>query len=135
MNAADLKAAGTPSAGYLPVWRGETEITPRIGRVVLARGRDAVGNNARDIGVDVAGLGKELAPERRAARPVGDRRRGPRVQGRVHGASQLRRGRFNAWGTLIAVLLLGTGVVGLGLVSAPNWAPAMFTGVVLIAAG
>jgi len=32
------------------------------------------------------------------------------------------------------VLLLGTGVVGLGLVSAPNWAPAMFTGVVLIAA-
>jgi ribose/xylose/arabinose/galactoside ABC-type transport system permease subunit len=50
------------------------------------------------------------------------------------GASQLRPGRFNAWGTLIAVLLLGTGVVGLGLVSAPNWAPAMFTGVVLIAA-
>ena len=50
------------------------------------------------------------------------------------GASQLHPGRFNAWGTLIAVLLLGTGVVGLGLVSAPNWAPAMFTGVVLIAA-
>lgn len=50
------------------------------------------------------------------------------------GASQLRPGRFNAWGTLIAVLLLGTGIVGLGLVSAPNWAPAMFTGVVLIAA-
>jgi ribose transport system permease protein len=50
------------------------------------------------------------------------------------GASQLRPGRFNAWGTLIAVLLLGTGVVGLGLISAPNWAPAMFTGVVLIAA-
>lgn len=50
------------------------------------------------------------------------------------GASQLRPGRFNAWGTLIAVLLLGTGVVGLGLVSAPNWAPSMFTGVVLIAA-
>jgi ribose transport system permease protein len=50
------------------------------------------------------------------------------------GASQLRHGRFNAWGTLIAVLLLGTGVTGLGLASAPNWAPAMFTGVVLIAA-
>ena len=32
------------------------------------------------------------------------------------------------------MLLLGTGVVGLGLVSAPNWAPAVFTGVVLIAA-
>jgi ribose transport system permease protein len=50
------------------------------------------------------------------------------------GASQLHPGRFNAWGTLIAVLLLGTGVVGLGLISAPNWAPSMFTGVVLIAA-
>jgi ribose transport system permease protein len=50
------------------------------------------------------------------------------------GASQLRRGRFNAWGALIAVILLGTGITGLGLASAPNWAPAMFTGVVLIAA-
>jgi ribose transport system permease protein len=50
------------------------------------------------------------------------------------GSSQLHRGRFNAWGTLIAVVLLGTGVVGLGLVSAPTWAPSMFTGVVLIAA-
>jgi ribose/xylose/arabinose/galactoside ABC-type transport system permease subunit len=50
------------------------------------------------------------------------------------GASQLHPGRFNAWGALIAVLLLGTGITGLGLAAAPNWAPAMFTGVVLIAA-
>jgi len=50
------------------------------------------------------------------------------------GASQLHPGRFNAWGALIAVLLLGTGITGLGLASAPNWAPSMFTGVVLIAA-
>jgi ribose/xylose/arabinose/galactoside ABC-type transport system permease subunit len=50
------------------------------------------------------------------------------------GASQLHPGRFNAWGALIAVLLLGTGTTGLGLASAPNWTPAMFTGVVLIAA-
>jgi ribose transport system permease protein len=50
------------------------------------------------------------------------------------GASQLHPGRFNAWGALIAVLLLGTGTTGLGLASAPNWAPSMFTGVVLIAA-
>jgi ribose/xylose/arabinose/galactoside ABC-type transport system permease subunit len=50
------------------------------------------------------------------------------------GASQLHPGRFNAWGALIAVLLLGTGTTGLGLASAPNWSPSMFTGVVLIAA-
>jgi ribose/xylose/arabinose/galactoside ABC-type transport system permease subunit len=50
------------------------------------------------------------------------------------GASQLRPGRFNAWGALIAVLLLGTGTTGLGLAGAANWTVDMFTGVVLIAA-
>jgi len=50
------------------------------------------------------------------------------------GASQLHPGRFNAFGALIAVLLLDTGTAGLGLASAPTWAGSMFTGVVLIAA-
>jgi ribose/xylose/arabinose/galactoside ABC-type transport system permease subunit len=50
------------------------------------------------------------------------------------GATQLKSGRFNAWGTLIAVVMLGTGVIGLGLASAPDWASDLFTGVVLIAA-
>jgi ribose transport system permease protein len=50
------------------------------------------------------------------------------------GATIFKQGRFNAWGTIVAVLMLGTGVVGLGLVSAPLWAIDMFTGVVLIAA-
>jgi ribose transport system permease protein len=50
------------------------------------------------------------------------------------GATQIRGGRFNVPGTLIAVLLLGTGVTGLGLAAAPQWAQDMFTGVVLIAA-
>lgn len=50
------------------------------------------------------------------------------------GASQFHPGRFNAWGAVIAVLLLGTGITGLSLASAPQWAPPMFTGVVLIAA-
>jgi ribose transport system permease protein len=50
------------------------------------------------------------------------------------GATVFKYGRFNAWGTIVAVLMLGTGVVGLGLVSAPLWAIEMFTGVVLIAA-
>ena len=50
------------------------------------------------------------------------------------GATVFKHGRFNAWGTIVAVLMLGTGLVGLGLVSAPLWAQDMFTGVVLIAA-
>jgi ribose transport system permease protein len=50
------------------------------------------------------------------------------------GATQLKHGRFNAGGTIIAVLLLGTGVTGLALATAPQWAGDMFVGVVLIAA-
>jgi ribose transport system permease protein len=49
------------------------------------------------------------------------------------GATQLKHGRFNSFGTLIAVLLLGTGTTGLALVNAPTWAADMFVGVVLIA--
>jgi ribose transport system permease protein len=50
------------------------------------------------------------------------------------GATQLKNGRFNAGGTLIAVLLLGTGTTGLGLANAPQWSGALFVGLVLIAA-
>jgi ribose transport system permease protein len=50
------------------------------------------------------------------------------------GATQFHAGRFNAWGTVVAVLLLGTGTTGLGLAGAPPWAPSMFTGAVLIIA-
>jgi len=49
------------------------------------------------------------------------------------GATQFG-GRFNAWGTVVAVLLLGTGKTGLVLVGAPTWAPSMFTGTVLLLA-
>ncbi len=50
------------------------------------------------------------------------------------GATQFRRGRFNPWGTVVSVLLLGTGSVGLLLAGAPQWSPQVFQGVVLIAA-
>ncbi|MFI1359355.1 ABC transporter permease [Streptomyces sp. NPDC020898] len=50
------------------------------------------------------------------------------------GATQLRAGRFNAWGTVIAVLLLGTGITGLGLATSAQWATSLFTGSVLIIA-
>jgi ribose transport system permease protein len=50
------------------------------------------------------------------------------------GATQFRGGRFNAWGTVVAVLTLGTGRTGLVIVGAQPWVSDMFTGVVLIAA-
>jgi ribose transport system permease protein len=50
------------------------------------------------------------------------------------GATQFKAGRFNAWGTLVAVLMLGTGTTGLVIVGAAPWVSDMFTGVVLIAA-
>jgi ribose transport system permease protein len=50
------------------------------------------------------------------------------------GATQFRHGRFNSWGTVVSVLLLGTGSVGLLLTGAPQWAPQVFQGAVLIAA-
>jgi ribose transport system permease protein len=50
------------------------------------------------------------------------------------GATQVRPGRFNPWGTVIAVLMVGCGDVGLLLTGASIWAPSVFEGVVLIAA-
>jgi ribose transport system permease protein len=50
------------------------------------------------------------------------------------GATQLKDGRFNAWGTIIAVILLGTLTTGLGLAQVDQWVQQFATGVVLIAA-
>ncbi|HTT31586.1 MAG TPA: ABC transporter permease [Solirubrobacteraceae bacterium] len=49
------------------------------------------------------------------------------------GATQFG-GRFNAWGTVLAVILLGTGTTGLVLVGAHPWAQEMFSGMVLLVA-
>jgi ribose transport system permease protein len=58
----------------------------------------------------------------------------PAFAGVFLGATQLKGGRFNAFGTLIAVGLLATGTTGLGLARQPDWVQDTFTGVVLIAA-
>ena len=50
------------------------------------------------------------------------------------GATQFRHGRFNPWGTVLSVLLLGTGDIGLLVVGAPSWSPQIFNGVLLITA-
>ena len=50
------------------------------------------------------------------------------------GATQIKPGRFNVWGTLLAVYVLATGVKGLQLVTGAIWLPDMFNGVALITA-
>ncbi len=49
------------------------------------------------------------------------------------GATQFG-GRFNAWGTVLSVIVLGTGTSGLYLVGGAPWTQSMFTGVVLLLA-
>jgi ribose transport system permease protein len=50
------------------------------------------------------------------------------------GSTQFREGRFNVWGTLVAVYVLATGVKGLQLAGAPTWIPDLFNGLALIIA-
>lgn len=50
------------------------------------------------------------------------------------GSTQFRGGRYNVWGTLVAVYVLATGVMGLQLAGAPVWLPDLFNGVALLLA-
>lgn len=50
------------------------------------------------------------------------------------GSTQFRDLRFNAWGTIVAVFMLGTGQYGLLLIGAPRWMPDVFQGLALIVA-
>jgi ribose transport system permease protein len=50
------------------------------------------------------------------------------------GSTQFRGGRFNVWGTIVAVYVLATGVKGLQLAGAPVWIPDMFNGAALLLA-
>lgn len=50
------------------------------------------------------------------------------------GATQIRPGRVNVLGTIVAILLLATGVTGLQLAGAPTYVTQLFNGVALIVA-
>jgi len=50
------------------------------------------------------------------------------------GSTQLKPGRFNVWGTLLAIFLLATGVKGLQLVGAESWVTSLFNGLALMVA-
>ena len=50
------------------------------------------------------------------------------------GSTQFTGGRFNVWGTVLAVYVLATGIKGLQLVGAPPWISDLFNGLALLAA-
>lgn len=50
------------------------------------------------------------------------------------GSTQFRGGRFNVWGTVVAVYVLAVGVKGLQLGGAPVWIPDAFNGASLLIA-
>jgi ribose transport system permease protein len=50
------------------------------------------------------------------------------------GSTQFHGGRYNVWGSVIAVLVLAVGVKGLQLAGAPVWIPDLFNGVALLIA-
>jgi ribose transport system permease protein len=50
------------------------------------------------------------------------------------GSTQFKGGRFNVWGTVVAVYVLATGVKGLQLAGAPIWIPDLFNGAALLLA-
>lgn len=58
----------------------------------------------------------------------------PAFAGCFLGTTQLKPGRFNVWGTVLALFLLATGVKGFQLASGQNWITAMFNGLALIIA-
>jgi ribose transport system permease protein len=50
------------------------------------------------------------------------------------GSTQFHGGRYNVWGSVIAVLVLAVGVKGLQLAGAPVWIPDLFNGTALLVA-
>lgn len=50
------------------------------------------------------------------------------------GSTQFKGGRFNVWGTVLAIYVLAIGVKGLQLAGAPVWIPDAFNGAALLLA-
>lgn len=50
------------------------------------------------------------------------------------GSTQIHPGRFNVWGSMLAVFALATGVTGLQLVTGVQWLSDLFNGIALLAA-
>lgn len=130
----------------LAVWY-VVERTP-IGRRMYAAGFNPDG--ARLSGVDVprlqrrslivggviaAGAGVLIASRLNAGDPtVGVSLLLPALTAVFLGSTQFRGGRFNVWGTVLALYVLAVGIKGLQLLGASGWVEDLFYGVALIGA-
>ena len=86
-------------------------------------------------GVISAGAGIVTAGQLGAADPsVGPSFLLPAYAAAFLGATTIKPGRFNAWGTVVALYLLVTGVTGLELLGSSSWVQEMFNGVALLIA-
>jgi ribose transport system permease protein len=65
---------------------------------------------------------------------VGDSYLLPAFAAAFLGATTIKPGRFNAWGTLVAVYLLAVGTTGLQLLGAATWVTDVFNGAALVLA-
>jgi len=118
------------------MWKVKRMNTARIVVLAVALGAGGVAAGVQDaVGVVAALAGVALTAQIGAADPSnGPSYLIPAFSAAFLGATQFRRGRFNPWGTILAVLMLTTGSIGLLLVGAPQWSPQVFQGAVLIAA-
>lgn len=84
----------------------------------------------------VAGIGGVLVTARLAnADPtIGPAYLLPAFTAAFLGSTQFKGGRFNVWGTIVAVYVLAMGVKGLQLAGAPVWIPDAFNGAALLIA-
>jgi ribose transport system permease protein len=120
------------------------EHTP-VGRKIYATGGNAeaarltgirvkaVVAGALIVGASIAAFGGVVQTARNAASSpdLGPLYLLPTFTAAFLGSTQIKNGRFNVWGTVLAVYVLAIGVKGLQLAGAPFWLPDLFNGVAL----
>ncbi|MFI7583482.1 ABC transporter permease [Kocuria sp. M1N1S27] len=123
------------------------EMTP-VGRQMYATGFNADGARLAGVNVDRMKIGALVAcgvlasvagvlltARLNTGEPsVGPSLLLPALTAAFLGSTQFRGGRYNVWGTLIAVYVLATGIKGLQLMGAPPWIGDLFNGVALLLA-
>lgn len=121
----------TPAGRYVYATGGNLEAA----RLSGVRTRAVIFSSLVVAGLVAAFAGVLLASSTASATPsIGPSYLLPAFAAVFLGSTQITPGRFNIWGTILAVYVLATGVKGLQLVGAPFWIPDLFNGVALLLA-
>jgi ribose transport system permease protein len=121
----------TPAGRYV-FFTGEGREAARLAGIAVSRIR-CWGLITSALGAWLAGM--ILLGQTGAANPTfGDAFMLPAFAAAFLGATTIRAGRYNAWGTLVAVYLLAVGTTGLQLLGAADWVSDVFNGAVLVLA-